>query len=297
VLPNKFFAAFVMTYQRANILPETLKSILNQTFPPEFILIVDNSDDNTTEQLVLCMNLPNIGYHRVGYNSGPAGASHIGLKILAEQGYKWIYWGDDDDPPRSPDMFEKLLKHTNVSENVGQIGFVGHKFSFKNAKISKIRSEYLTGKGALEVDTIAGGMCKIVKGEVVLKGILPDKSLFFGFEDLDFDLKLKKAGYVSLIDQPLLLRERAKVGKLASTELKSKTQLAASWREYYSIRSLLFILSYHKQPKAILLVLLRKISKIPLSYRYGLKNGNRTAKIVTTAIADWIRNKRVIRKF
>lgn len=287
-----------MTYQRADILPQTLQALLNQTFPPQYILVVDNSHDHATEKLISDLSNPHIGYHRVGYNSGPAGAAHFGLKILAEQGYQWIYWGDDDDPPRTLDMFETLIGHIQAPErNMGQIGFVGHRFNIKNATIVKTSNDELNGEGLLPVDTISGGMCKIVNAEVVKAGVLPDETLFFGFEELDFDLKLKSAGYSSVVDKSLFLSERIKAGKGNDANELTTRHFNTSWREYYSIRNLLFILSYHKQPKAILLVLLRKISKIPLSYRYGLKNGNRTAKIVTTAIADWIRNKRVIRKF
>ena len=46
------FGAFVMTYNRPHILSDTLRTILEQTRPPEHILVVDNGDAAQTAALV-----------------------------------------------------------------------------------------------------------------------------------------------------------------------------------------------------------------------------------------------------
>ena len=74
------FAAFVMTYERPEVLLKTIQNLREQTFPPELILIVDNSISRTTEILLNKHKFSNLEYFKVGYNSGPAGASKIGLK-------------------------------------------------------------------------------------------------------------------------------------------------------------------------------------------------------------------------
>lgn len=295
---KKFFAAFVMTYNRSAILPDTVQKLKQQTFPPEYILIVDNSDNDLTEQLIQSFNDSSIGYYKVGYNSGPAGAAYYGLKTLAEAGYEWIYWGDDDDPPRTNNTFESLLQHVpKMQHNVGQIGFVGHRFNIHTGKVVKTTNDEIKDSGLLEVDTISGGMCKIVRSDVVKNGVLPDKTLFFGFEELDFDLRLKQAGYISVVDKELFYSERKKAGKLQPNSSASTNQLKASWREYYSIRNLLFILSLHKQYRALTALVIRKLLKIPMAYRYGMRNGNFTAKLVALSINDWLFNNRITRKF
>jgi len=43
------FAGFIMTYERAEILLETIDIIFSQTVTPDKLLIVDNSATNDTE--------------------------------------------------------------------------------------------------------------------------------------------------------------------------------------------------------------------------------------------------------
>ena len=192
-MQNNFFSAFIITYERDEILLDTIAKIFIQTLPPEKILIVDNSESLTTQDLIKQLNNPRIEYSRVGYNSGPAGGANHGLKILSEQGYEWIYWGDDDDPPNQIDIFEKLLQLADAVEKCAVVGSVGHKFNFCSGKIERIEDKFLASTGVLEVDHIGGGMNKIINGKIIRDhAILPDKDFFFGFEDLDLDIKIKK---------------------------------------------------------------------------------------------------------
>src|SRR5687768_7215833 len=96
------FAGFIMTYERSDLLLSTIKTIFDQTISPKKLLIIDNSKSDKTEILIKQLNDPRVFYHKQGYNSGPAGAARTGLQILAAEGYDWIYWGDDDDPPSAP---------------------------------------------------------------------------------------------------------------------------------------------------------------------------------------------------
>ena len=118
--------------------------------PPEKLLIVDNSFSNITQDLVKKINLPNLYYHKVGYNSGPAGAAAIGLKILSDEGYDWIYWGDDDDPPYFKNTFEILIEMAIQSNQVGCVGSVGQFLNFKTGFIKRVPDSYLQNYKTIE---------------------------------------------------------------------------------------------------------------------------------------------------
>jgi glycosyltransferase involved in cell wall biosynthesis len=77
-MEQKRFGGFIMTYQRAAVLKSTIAQIFEQSVIPEKLLIVDNSDDDETKQMVLSLRDPRLMYHGVGYNAGPAGAAKIG---------------------------------------------------------------------------------------------------------------------------------------------------------------------------------------------------------------------------
>jgi len=45
--------------------------------------------------------------------------------------------------------------------------------------------------------------------------IFPDEKLFFGMEELDFDLKIKKIGYSLLVDRPFYHQHRLRGNRVA----------------------------------------------------------------------------------
>jgi GT2 family glycosyltransferase len=288
------FGAFIMTYERAQILGDTIERIFNQSLPPEQILIVDNSESLDTKILIENLRHPKIAYHRVGYNAGPAGAAKIGLEKLTAQGFNWIYWGDDDDPPLFPDTFELLFSLINAQKiKPGLVSIVGQYFDSRKGIISRVDDRELrSGNQYIEVDSIAGNQSMLVNAEVVSAGILPDPDLFFGFEELDFCLKVKKAGYKLLVSTDLHLRAREKFGRLNLTapfyKVKDDRSLT---REYYSIRNLLVICRRHKHYSALAYQLLKTAGKSLYGYRYGLGYGFRNMRTVLVAFLHFMSGK------
>ncbi|PVY43027.1 glycosyltransferase [Pontibacter virosus] len=279
---NLKFAAFIITFERPEILLETIDRILNQSCPPQKILIIDNSFSKTTEILLKKVIDPRIEYYSTGYNAGPAGGAKIGLERLAAQGYEWIYWGDDNDPPAFENCFERLLylAYTNA-EKCGQVGAVGQLLDKNKGILKRFETEYLRQKNTVEVDNIGGGMCKIVNSEIIKQGILPDEKKFFGFEELDFDLRCKNAGYSLLVDCSLFLKYREKSNRLNfKRKLGRKVKEENLWREYYSTRNLLSIFWEQNMHKAFLLLILRKSYKSFAGFTYGLSYGVKNFNIL-----------------
>ena len=102
-------AAFVMTFDRPEALRGTLGLLLAQSRPPEKIVVIDNGGSAATAAVIEGLGDPRVTHVRMHENLGPAGAAACGLRSLSEEGYDWIYWGDDDDPPQTPDTLQKLL--------------------------------------------------------------------------------------------------------------------------------------------------------------------------------------------
>ena len=212
------FAAFVMTFEREAILGDTIQKLLDQTLPPEEILIVDNSISNNTRDIYENYSNPKISYHNMGRNAGPSGASHYALSKLAQKGYDWIFWGDDDDPPKHEFVFEELIAIADGKSNVGIIGGLGGKFIGDRARTRNFYNREL--KGIVEADYVAGGQMLIVNKDVVLDGVLPTEKLFFGFEELDFCLKVKEKGYKIIFDGERIKKERIERGNGRETVLR-----------------------------------------------------------------------------
>lgn len=277
-------AAFIMTYERATILPGTIDKILSQTYPPQEVLIVDNSSSNETQTMWENLGDNRITYHKMGYNAGPAGAAYFGLKTLADKGYDWIFWGDDDDPPSHPNVFKELIAVAQSTENVGIVGGLGGKFIKSRARTRNFYNKEL--QGILDADYVAGGQMMMVNSIIVRKGILPTRKLFFGFEELDFCIKVKEKGFRIVFDADKIKNTRTLPGNTHPTykwKGKSFGKKELVWRQYYSIRNMLYILLSRKLYLAYVTFFIKSILKIPFSFRYGNDYGKKVLQVYSKA--------------
>lgn len=292
------FAAFVMTYERPEILLKTISRLQSQTFPPKLILIVDNSESLAAQAAVQNLLSPKIMYFRVGFNSGPAGAANLGLARLTQLGFHWIYWGDDDNPPRDNGVFEALFqKIDNMEKKNVPIGILSGKGGYFNKFSGSLRSlsnyELENGK-ILEVDAVPGGHTMLVNAEVVKKCILPTKKLFFGFEDLDFCLKIKKNGFKIFIDAENWLATRH-MAKNTKKEYQWKDSSFGKFenldRDYYTTRNLLYIFYKNKMLFPFLFLLAKIWGKLILGFKFGWNYGMLNIKTQGLALFHFIIGK------
>jgi GT2 family glycosyltransferase len=125
---------FVITFERIHFLEKMIECISKQHVKPLRIWLIDNSLSYSVRDFVNFNNMLGVEYFRTGSNLGPAGGARIGLERLAAEGFEWIYWGDDDDPPMDPRTFERLLEIADQNPNAGVIGKVGGRFFPKRAR-------------------------------------------------------------------------------------------------------------------------------------------------------------------
>jgi GT2 family glycosyltransferase len=279
---------FVITYHRPVVLLATIQSIFSQSCPPDFLWIIDNSEDLETDHAVAGLLDPRIRYYRMGYNAGPAGAAGRGLKLCAQEGADWIFWGDDNDPPFRKDCIERLLSIRDVNPFCGVLGSVGQFFDRKKGVIKRVQTRLLEKKEWIEVDYVAGGMCMLVSGEVAKSGMAPNPDLFFGFEELDFCLRVSRKGYSIVVDCGLFLEARKKYDKMDYERpfYKQKKNLV---REYYSLRNLLMISDTLTLPSMKYNIVKRWALKSFYGFRYGFSYGLTNFKLIALAFYHYYR--------
>jgi len=238
-------AAFVMTYQRPQTLAATLRELLAQSRSPERILVVDNGADPATEAVASKLESCGVGYLAMPDNLGPAGAAAAGLEALVAEGWDWIYWGDDDDPPKTRDTLERVLAlaERGKIERLAGVGAVGTRWDWSRGRFDRLADAEL--EGAVEVDSIAGGQHLMLRREVVMEVGLPAAELFFGLEELEYCLRFRQAGWRLAVDGELMYRYRELAGRLALRRRRTwipQIPSRALWRRYYSTRNYIFMM-------------------------------------------------------
>ena len=173
------------------------------------------------------------------------------------------------------------------------MGAVGQRFNFKKALMVRVPDQELDQEGIIMVDNIAGGMCKIVKAEVISKdNILPDEKLFYGFEELDFDLRLKMSGYTLIADAELYKRNRVYNNRIGfKVKRGQKKDTEKLWREYYSTRNLMYVLKKQKAYTSLILFAFRSILKTFFGFKYGIHYGYKNFKFINTGIFHFLISK------
>ena len=284
------FAAFVITYRRTEELSVTIKQIFGQDVVPSKLLIIDNDVLGGSIAEQFSKDGYPVTYHQMGYNSGPAGASKYALRELTEEGYDFIYWGDDNNGPLFPDTFSRLIHIFKENSKAGIVGAVGHFFNSHLGIITRMPDTkvYDVSSTPIPADCVAGGMSMLVRSEVVIKNGLPDERYFFGLEELDFCLTVKSKGFSILIDPDLYRRCRTLSGKRNyERPIYIRKSEIGLQREYYSLRNILLLSIKNKLVIAFLFNHLRWFIKIFIGFKYGWRYGWKNFSIIFLAFRDF----------
>jgi len=86
------FDVAIHTYNRADLLPETLDGVLRQSLAPGQIVVVDDGSTDQTEQVVAAYG-DRLEYHQIA-NVGPGASRHAAIAACRGD---WIACTDDDD--------------------------------------------------------------------------------------------------------------------------------------------------------------------------------------------------------
>jgi glycosyltransferase involved in cell wall biosynthesis len=91
---DSFFSVVIPTYNRAHILPETIKSVLDQTYQKYEIIVVDNGSTDNTSDVVKSFDDFRIRYF---YQLGSGSPASPRNKGIVESLGDWIAFLDSDD--------------------------------------------------------------------------------------------------------------------------------------------------------------------------------------------------------
>ncbi len=238
-------AAVVVTYHRADLLETMLAGLAALDRRPDAVIVVDNHSDDHTPQVLARATNAGLQVLRTDDNLGGAGGFHLGVRTAHEQGFDRIWLMDDDVVP-APDCLSVLMAAdeaclTCVREDTAGrlVEKAATRFDLRHPlvvrpKTAMVETDYGTRAAMparVEVENVAfEGF--LVRREVVDAVGLPDPAYFIFYDDVDFALRARRAGY-----RIWAVRDAVLVRQLAFDQQHD----LAGWKGYYMYRNLFVV--------------------------------------------------------
>jgi glycosyltransferase involved in cell wall biosynthesis len=255
----------LVTFRRAAALDATLKQLAKQSRRLDALVVVDNDADPWVREVVAANSdaAGNVEYIDAPDNLGPAGGLALGTSEVlhtANDG-DWVMFLDDDNPPRTADMFSQITLFAEEmlrrDPNMGGVGLIGARFDVRSGLSVRVPDEEL--RGAVRVQYVGGGQLPCFRVAAMREVGLPDPALFFGFDDLEYGLRLQAAGRPLYVNGDVWYRERHVYGLLGIDKLPSRAIKSIGWRDYYGTRNLVWILRSNRHHVAAARVVARRV--------------------------------------
>ena len=182
--------AVVVTHNRRHLLQRCLTALLNQSRPPDRIIVTDNASTDGTD-IMLNNSFPEhpaIKYCNLGSNLGGGGGFHHGSCLAIDQGYDWVWLMDDDCFPAT-DCLQNLIDGVESVEHV----YSPIILSIEDRKTSLWGIKAVCNTGNIEVATLPfNGF--LVHRESLLEIGVPDKNFFIYGDDTEFNMRARAYG-------------------------------------------------------------------------------------------------------
>jgi glycosyltransferase involved in cell wall biosynthesis len=206
-------------------------------------------------------------YFPMAENIGPAGGLAAGMAQAScvASVDDWVLVLNDDGV-RGPDgtitqlrTFGKWLLERGAP--VGAVGLLGARFDARTGRLRRPHDRELAGP--VTVDYVAGGQLLMVRVDALRRTGVFDPTLFFGFEELDFCLRLRRNGFGIYAYGPAWYETRRKFGRLGD-DVARPERLKSPWRRYYSVRNHVVVMRRYGSPGGALRVTAEHLLGRPL---------------------------------
>jgi glycosyltransferase involved in cell wall biosynthesis len=194
----------IATFNRANFLPETIDSILAQSFQDfELIVVDDGSTDNTRDVVERYGSRLHYLHQQ---NRGPSAARNLGVEHAKAP---WIAFQDSDDLSL-PDHLESLYRYVQDFPGCGMVfangSYIGGPEHRRETIIPAKQSRRLAEKGVRLSDLFAKSIVR-VQAALISKKVYDaigghDESLRISM-DLDLAFRILMNSTVAYLDKPL----------------------------------------------------------------------------------------------
>ncbi len=237
-------AVVVVTHNRADLLVRMLDGLAAQTHAPDAVIVVDNgSTDHTADVLAQRLARADLPLEVITQdNLGGAGGFHRGARAAYDHGHDRTWLVDDDVVP-APGCLAALMavdEDCLIAVREDLAGALAEKAAIefdlrnplairpKRAAVDTVYAGRASMPALVEVQTVAFEGFMVAR-EVVEAIGLPDPSFFIFYDDVDYAVRARRAGFpVVAVRDAVLVRQ---------LDFNQQHDLSG-WKGFYMYRNL-----------------------------------------------------------
>jgi rhamnopyranosyl-N-acetylglucosaminyl-diphospho-decaprenol beta-1,3/1,4-galactofuranosyltransferase len=269
--------AVIVTYRNPAMLKNLLEDLLDQTRVLLEIIVVDNSTDNGTADMIRT-RFPGITYSKMPENGGSAGGFREGIQRAVKRA-DYVLTLDDD--VRMPvDAVEKLLEGFQAQERIddrtGAVRAAGRVHPFDVPTSMSL----FAWRGTL------------IKRSAIVEVGLPESEYFLYADDLEYSLRLSEAGYHFFWIPASRIIECRNEGK-KSTRMMGGTihYYGDAFRLYYAMRNSIDAYRRHCLPGEAVRTILYGFKVMAFILIFAHKGSPARMKAILNGMHDGVRSR------
>ncbi len=281
-------AVVVVTFNRADLLERMLAGLGALDRAPDAVFVVNNASTDHTREVLERSALAGLVPIHTTDNLGGAGGFRLGLQTAYDRGFD-VMWLMDDDVVPAPDCLTRLLEADGSCLIAVREDLTGRlvekaalRFDLRNPlairpKTASIDSTYASRAAmpaSVEVENVAfEGF--LVRRDVIDRIGLPDASFFIFYDDVDFAIRARRAGFaIRAVRDAVLVRQ---------LDFDQQHDLAG-WKGYYMYRNLFVV--HFRYGENLLVRLKPALIALVVVLLSPLRGGRAEAANVTRALRD-----------
>lgn len=244
---SKNLAVVIVTYNRLALLQQCLEKLAAQTYKPDAVFVINNaSTDGKTQDYLdnYQGSLPLTPIHNP-VNTGGAGGFSTGIKHAYKAGFAWIYVMDDD-VFMHPDCLHHLMAIQHpcmIAVREAPDGSLVERAAIRynlsnpfylNPKRATV-AEYYQKREAMPETVLVENVAFegfILHRDVIQKVDYPNPKYFIFYDDVDYALRIRNAGFTILAVRDAILVRQLPFNQESALD---------SWKAFYMFRNLFHI--------------------------------------------------------
>ena len=214
----------IPTYNRADLLPRAVSSVLNQTYAALELLIVDDGSTDGTAEVVKRFQDPRVRFLRLDQNQGQCAAMNAGIEAARGD---WVCFLDSDDEYLETCIERQMtVFQTRGSEALGVVYVLSGERT-PDGRVIPAHFNALEGDvyaGALTQGYVAPSITLLIR-KTCFDQVGYWDTQFRCFQDDDLCIRLAKQYQFEVVREVLAVVHRGAVGQLT----RNRSQYAGGW--------------------------------------------------------------------